>query len=141
MHCDIPIQDIDESDSNSPKVLNKSQPTADTNHFFKKAPRIPGSNKGRVTCNCCQYVFFFRAWRTILIFIRNGTGGCLKKTTTIVDEVSMLRRHIQAHHPVCSIDINAHIVMTFDRVCTENGPNATTSNQCYQRIRRNTGNC
>ena len=114
MHRDIPIQDIGDTKSNSsmPKVLNKSQPTADTNHFFKKAPRIPGSNKGQVTCNCCQYVCIFQALKTILIFIRNGTDGCPKKTTTttIVDKVSTLHQHMQAHHTVCFIDTNAHIL-------------------------------
>jgi hypothetical protein len=67
MHQDVQIQEIVdvESDSSTPKVLNKSQPTADTKHFFKKAPRIPGSNKGRAFCVCCQCVSFLQAYRTV----------------------------------------------------------------------------
>ena len=130
MHQDFQIQDIDdvESDSSVPKVLNKSQPTTDTNHFFKKAPIIPGSNKGHTTCVCCQCVSFLQACRIVLIIVvRNGTDGCPKKMTNLVDEVSTLHRHMAAHHEVCFISIHAHILTRFDRMCTRNGRNTTTS--------------
>jgi hypothetical protein len=56
MHQDVHIQDIgDDDDGNGENnTLNKTQPIADIKHFFKKAPRISGSTKGRVLCVCCR---------------------------------------------------------------------------------------
>lgn len=51
------------------------------------------------------------AYRTVLIIVvRNGTDGCPKKMTNLVDEVSTLRRHMAAHHEVCFVSTNAHIL-------------------------------
>jgi len=56
MHKDINIQDIGDSDDDSDKSkkLNQSRPTADIEHFFRRAPKIPGDKKGRVSCECCK---------------------------------------------------------------------------------------
>ncbi len=58
MHKDVHVQEIDDgdSDTNKPQLLNKSQPTADIKHFFKKA-QAATRTKGRVSCVCCACVF------------------------------------------------------------------------------------
>jgi len=56
MHKDVKIQAIKESDDDddTPKKLNRTQPTADIEHFFQRAPKVPGEKKGRVTCLSCK---------------------------------------------------------------------------------------
>lgn len=50
---DVVVQPIELSDTDEPQKLNQAQPTADIIYFFKPAPKIAGSNKGRVICKTC----------------------------------------------------------------------------------------
>jgi hypothetical protein len=58
MHKDVTIQAIDESDDNDHDTqnlkLNRTRPTADIEQFFRRAPKVPGDKKGRVTCLSCK---------------------------------------------------------------------------------------
>jgi len=59
MHGDVRIQEIEDSEDDAPASLNKTRPTADIEHFFKKvtaSKRTPGDKKSRVVCDCCMYV-------------------------------------------------------------------------------------
>jgi len=54
MHRDVNVQPIaDSDDDNIPKMLNKSHPVADIDHFFRPAPKIPGEKKGHLQCLSC----------------------------------------------------------------------------------------
>jgi hypothetical protein len=99
----VDIQSISDNDSDSEDALklNKTQPTADVDQFFKRAPRVKGSKAGRASCVCCKYVLVYPFQSIILILIRDGIDGCPKKEHTLVDEPTTLRRHMAASHPVC----------------------------------------
>lgn len=51
MHRDVHVQDID-SDEGVPKVLNKSNPTADVKRFFEAAPKRGEKNHSQ--CIPCK---------------------------------------------------------------------------------------
>lgn len=49
------VQSIDDvSNTEDAPKLNKTQPTADVDHFFKRAPQVKGAKKGRATCISCK---------------------------------------------------------------------------------------
>lgn len=64
IHTDVHIQsigDTDDDDTGS-RTLNKTRPTADTEHFFKPIPqsaKVQGDKKKRVKCISCAYVLIF----------------------------------------------------------------------------------
>jgi len=81
-------------------------------------PRTPIISSGKlqeflVTTKVVLHVYvastysFFNPEVSSSFLIRNGTGGCPTKTTSLVDEVSTLHRHMQAHH---MFHINTHIL-------------------------------
>jgi len=54
MHRDVNVQSIVDSDDNDiAKTLNMSNKTADIDHFFRPAPKIPGEKKGHLQCLSC----------------------------------------------------------------------------------------
>ncbi|KAF8186318.1 hypothetical protein BJ912DRAFT_469614 [Pholiota molesta] len=81
MHGDVHVTEIFDDDDSGPKSLNKSTPTADIDHFFEKAVRVAGEKKGRRLCLTCK-----------------KGNGCPKQDSVLVDDVTTLRRHMQARH-------------------------------------------
>ncbi|KAF8879421.1 hypothetical protein CPB84DRAFT_1852095 [Gymnopilus junonius] len=72
------IQSIDINDSDlGTQTLNKSDPTTDLKHFFKKVLHEKGNNKGHVECICCSG---------------------LKTLSQMVKQHSTQRHHMQSKH-------------------------------------------
>ena len=105
MHKDVHVQDIDNDTTKTlSQSLNKSQLTADIKRFFKLEPDKCDGSKGRASCICCECVFELNAIVFNIICIhRKGTGGCPKKESTFVEEVTTLRRHMASQHSVRQI--------------------------------------
>lgn len=54
MHRDVHVTEISSGDEDEGHNKKNKDPTADLKHFFKDAPRLPGSKKARVQCESCK---------------------------------------------------------------------------------------
>ena len=54
LQSDVSIIEINDSNDQQVKPLNKISPTADVKAFFTEVSHVPGQNKGCMKCNLCM---------------------------------------------------------------------------------------